>query len=135
MITEYKVSEKYGNYVINILVKMDSTEAEISVVGIEVEEGVFDILEGGEKVIATFPIDKGTESPMVVKAAFAAWLEKNGTSILDAAILGEPAPVVEVVEEKPKVAAKPRAKAKPKKKTIEQIVEELPADSDGIEKD
>lgn len=115
MITEYKVSEKYGQYVINILVKMDSTEAEISVVGIEVEEGVFDILEGGEKIVATFPIEKGTESPMVVKAAFASWLEKNGTSILDAAILGEPAPVVEVVEEKPVVKAAPKKTAAKKK--------------------
>lgn len=117
MITEFKVSEKYGKHVINILVKVDSTDAEISLVGVEDEDGLFDILEGGEVIVASFTVPLNTISPMVVKDHFAQWLAKDGVSILDAAIAGEPAPVVEVVVEEPvvkKTAAK--KKAAPKKK-------------------
>ena len=144
MISEFKMSEKYGKYMLNILVKTDSTEAEIFVVGIEVEDGQYDILEGGDKAVATFKLPAKTDDPVKARGAFAAWLDKNGTSQLDAAILGEDVPaVVEVVEEekpvvkketpkpKAKTQAKPKAKPAPKK----QVEEELPADSDGVEKD
>ena len=134
MITEFKMSELFGKYALNVLVKADSTDAEIFVVGVKNEDGEFDIAENAEKSVASFKLSKKTDDPSVARAEYLKWVEKN-SAVLKAAISGEPTPV-EVVEEKPVVKKAPAKKATAKKKPVAtKVEEELPADNDGVEKD
>lgn len=114
MITEFKMSQAFGKYALNVLVKTDSTDAEIFVVGVENEDGGFDIIEDADKAVASFKLSKKTDDPGIALGEFVKWLEKNSAS-LEAAIAGEPAPV-EVVEEKPVVKKAPTKKKAPAKK-------------------
>lgn len=113
MITEFKLAEKSGKYLLNILVEVGSADVKVFAVGVENEDGQYDILEGGDEVIAQFKLAKITEDPAVVREAFHSYVEKNGFASLEAAILREPAPFIEEVVEKKPVAKKAPAKKKP----------------------
>ena len=113
MITEFKMSELFGKYALNVLVKTDSTDAEIFVVGVKNEDGEFDIAENADKSVTSFKLSKKTDDPSVARGEYLKWVEKN-SAVLEAAINGEPAPV-EVVEEKPVVKKAPAKKAPAKK--------------------
>lgn len=161
MISEFKMGERYDKYLLNLLVKTDSTEVEIFLVGLDVADGIgeYVLIENADKAIASFKMSKKTDDPVEARAQFAKWLEKGGVEVLDKAISNpEPvaAPIVEVaadaaedegdvvpVNEEAEAPVgvveveetpKPRSRKKSAPK-VEKKEEELPADNDGVDKE
>lgn len=125
MASEFRMTMDHGTYILSALVKSDSTEVELFLIG-ERDGEETRIVEGADKPFHSFKIPKETSDVEVFRAEYVKYLEKGGKEELEGILnpisvfnievvepdeLVMPEPVVEK-----KTPAKPKAKAKPKPK-------------------
>lgn len=124
MASEFRMTMDHGTYILSALVKSDSKEVELFLIG-ERDGEETRILEGADKPFHSFNLAKETSDAEVFRGEYVKYLENGGKEELegilnpisvfnveavepDEIILAEP-----VVEKKKKATAK--AKPKPKK--------------------
>jgi hypothetical protein len=111
MSKEFKMSVGYRHYMLNLLVKNDSSLAEVSLVGMLVGDD-YEILDTVGDVLHLIDFGKVLETPRDAQIAFSNFLADGGAEILDRKIAGEPE--AEVEAEPVKAPAKKRAPRKKK---------------------
>ena len=110
MAKEFKMSVGYRHYMLNLLVKNDSTLVEVSLVGMLVGDEYEILEESVGKVLHIIDFGKILQTPRDAQIAFSNFIADGGGAILDQKIMGEPEPEV---EPEPKATPKPA----PKKRT------------------
>lgn len=111
MAKEFKMSVGYRHYMLNLLVKNDSTLVEVSLVGMLVGDD-YEIMDAAGDVLHVIDFGKILQTPRDAQVAFSNFLADGGAEILDKKIAGEPD--VEVEAEPVQSPAKKRAPRKKK---------------------